>query len=348
MKQTQTPKTKTVTVVSYQVLLLLVVFVTVPITSAFSSTHHQPSQPEPIRINKVFKKTHSRRQADQLVADGRITINDEPVHSAGQRVVPFEDIVRLDGKVVEGWEEFNHLTDSSQSNNKSNGGANSESSTQVFEYIKYWKPLGVTCTTDRRIYDNLIDALQQDGCRPKSRIFPVGRLDKETSGIILMTSDGRLPNAALRGKYKHPKTYVVKANRPVANDDIKRLREGVVITTVAQRDGNRGKPLTAPTLPCKVKAVQLSTLDLNSRYLEITLVEGRNRQIRKMLEAIGYRVMELHRKSFMNLTLENLEGEGDWAYLTNREMEIVRDVLDRAEQEDECGDDEDVADDDEQ
>ncbi|EED89181.1 pseudouridylate synthase, partial [Thalassiosira pseudonana CCMP1335] len=243
---------------------------------------------QPIRINKVFKKTHSRRQADQLVADGRITINDEPVHSAGQRV--------------------------------SNGGANSESSTQVFEYIKYWKPLGVTCTTDRRIYDNLIDALQQDGCRPKSRIFPVGRLDKETSGIILMTSDGRLPNAALRGKYKHPKTYVVKANRPVANDDIKRLREGV--------------PLTAPTLPCKVKAVQLSTLDLSSRYLEITLVEGRNRQIRKMLEAIGYRVMELHRKSFMNLTLENLEGEGDWAHLTNREMEIVREVLDRAEQED--------------
>jgi pseudouridine synthase len=270
------------------------------------------SSPEAIRLNKVFKKTHSRRQADALIASGRITVNNEPVHSAGQRVIPFQDIVCLDGKQITGWEELNHL-------------ASAEKNKQVFEYIKYWKPVGVTCTTDRRIPDNLIDTLQDDGCFPKSRIFPVGRLDKETSGLILMTSDGRLPNAALRGKYKQPKTYVVRTNRPVTIEDIQRLRDGVVITTVAQRDGNRGKPLIAPTLPCQIK-----TSKKNPHVLEITLVEGRNRQIRKMLDAVGYRVIDLHRKSFMRITLDPLVGPGEWTALSLEEMELVLEVMSMA------------------
>lgn len=253
-----------------------------------------------------------------MIASGRITVNNEQVETAGQRVLPFKDIVRLDGEIVKGWEELNHLGSSLSSSNENE---------QVFEYIKYWKPLGVTCTTDRRISDNLIDALQDDGCFPKSRIFPVGRLDKETSGLILLTSDGRLPNAALRGKYKQPKTYLVRANRPVAMDDVQALRDGVVITTVAQRDGNRGKPLIAPTLPCQVRVSSK-----NPRVLEITLVEGRNRQIRKMLDAVGYRVVDLHRKTFMKLSLDPLEGPGDWAPLSSTEMQIVSEVLTRADQ----------------
>ena len=284
------------------------------------------TSPESIRINKVLKKTHSRRQADQLIADGRLSVNDEPVHSAGQRVIPYQDIIKLDGRIVKGWEELNSI-DSKNS--------------QCFEYIKYCKPIGVTCTTDRRIQDNLIDSLLHDGCNTRSRIFPVGRLDKDTSGIILMTSDGRLPNASLRGKYKHPKTYMVKSNRPVSEQDVQRLRSGVVITTVAQRDGNRSKPLTASTLPCQVNIVQsqyAKSRNLESKILEITLVEGRNRQIRKMMEALGYRVLGLHRKSFMGITLDRLEEEGDWSYLNNDEMGIVQRVLDRAAQQDEVED----------
>lgn len=265
-----------------------------------------------IRLNKVFKKTHSRRQADDLIASGRVTVNGQPVHSAGQQVTPFQDIVQLDGNVIQGWEALNHL--------------DTESNDQVFEYIKYWKPLGVTCTTDSRIPGNLIGALREDGCNPKSRIFPVGRLDKETSGLIIMTSDGRLPNAALRGKFKQPKTYLVRANRPVSREDVQRLRDGVVITTIAQRDGNRGKPLTAPTLPCEVRQSRK-----DARVLEITLVEGRNRQIRKMMEATGYRVVNLHRKKFLTMSLDPLEGPGDWAHLSSEEMKIINNVLEQAQ-----------------
>lgn len=306
-----------------------------------------------IRLNKVLKQTHSRRQADKLIAEGRVTVNDEAVHSAGQRVVPFVDIIKLDGIIVHGWEEFNHLSkekkedydDDGNNNNKVKTTTESTKDTimtSTFQYIKYWKPLGVTCTTDRRIKDNLIDALYQDGYystsststssqQQQQRIFPVGRLDKETSGLILLTSDGRLPNAALRGKYKQPKTYLVRVNKPVSEKDIQQLRDGVVITTTAQRDGNRGKPLTAPTLPCKVRPVVRRRTTSSSRVLEITLVEGRNRQIRKMLDALGYRVIALHRKTFMTLSLDPLEGPGDWEYLSKKEMEIVSQVISRAD-----------------
>lgn len=322
-------------------IVCILLFLPINNSNAFSTA------PEPIRINKVLKKTHSRRQADQLIADGRLSVNNEPVHSAGQRVIPYQDVIRLDGKIVEGWEKLNYFSsDDSQQSTPTT--IQHKASQPVFEYIKYWKPIGVTCTTDRRIKDNLIDALLYDGCNPKSRIFPVGRLDKDTSGIILMTSDGRLPNASLRGKYKHPKTYMVKANRPVSESDIQQLREGLVITTVAQRDGNRSKPLTAPTLPCDVRLVQsqyASRQNLDSRILEITLVEGRNRQIRKMMEALGYRVLGLHRKEFMGITLDGLDGEGDWSCLSEIEMDIVQKVMDRAECDDVASDDDDMGDD---
>mmetsp|Transcript_34785 Transcript_34785/g.84319 ORF Transcript_34785/g.84319 Transcript_34785/m.84319 type:complete len:338 (+) Transcript_34785:11-1024(+) len=299
-----------------------------------ASLNAEPSSPEPIRLNKVFKKTHSRRQADKLIADGRITVNGEPSHSAGQRVVPFEDVVCLDGNIVEGWEAMNHLQGpkNEEGSPKDRKRGDAEGALDTFEYIKYWKPLGVTCTTDRRIEDNVIDALEEDGCYPKTRIFPVGRLDKETSGLLLMTSDGRLPNAALRGRFKQPKTYLVWTNRPLHPDDVQILREGVVITTVAQRDGNRGKELTAPTLPCPVRQSKQ-----NPRVLEITLVEGRNRQVRKMLEAVGYRVIDLHRRSFLQMNLDNLEGPGDWAKLSKEEMKIVEEVLSTAEEGDDDG-----------
>jgi pseudouridine synthase len=261
---------------------------------------------EGIRLNKVFKSTHSRREADKLIADGRVTINDELVESMGQRVIPFKDIVKLDNVIIQGWEAMNAVESTLE--------------TQVFEYIKYWKPLGVTCTTDRSIRGNIIDALEQDGYVSRNRIYPVGRLDKDTSGLILLTSDGRLPNSVLRGSQKQPKTYQVVIDRNIQENGIQKLRDGVVITTQAQRDGKRAPPLTARTLPSTV-------VQNGPRSLSITIIEGRNRQVRKMFQAVGYNVIKLHRSNFMALTLDPLQGPGDWIPLAPTEIQMMMDAV---------------------
>ena len=266
-----------------------------------------------IRINKVFKATHSRRQADDLISSGRVTVNGQPV-TAGQRVVPFQDEVLLDGEPIQGWEALNAIVDSQ---------IESTSPMTPFEYTKYWKPAGVICTTDRRIKENIIDALLDVGYSPKHRIYPVGRLDRDTSGLILLTSDGRLPNAALRGEHKQPKTYEVSVDKPIGDSDLDLLRDGVVITTVAQRDGNRGKPLTAKTRPCIVDR-------LDRRSMRMTITEGRNRQIRKMVDALGYRVQWLERVAFAGMELAPLNGPGEWKRLDESEMKIVGYTLDKA------------------
>lgn len=271
---------------------------------------------EAIRLNKVFKATHSRRQADELIASGRVTINGEPVDSAGRRVVPFHDVVALDGHVVKGWEALNAC----MSQNK-------EKEETIFEYIKYWKPCGVTCTTDRSIKGNILDELESDGYRPNHRVYPVGRLDKDTSGIILLTSDGRLPNSALRGQFKQPKRYNVVINQPLTNREAQELRDGLVITTQAQRDGKRAEPLTAKTKPC---LVEVSKND--RRRLRLTLVEGRNRQIRKMVAALGLSVVALRRYEFMNIGLDPLKGPGEWTTLSPEEMHIVSRVISSGQQ----------------
>ena len=274
---------------------------------------------EAIRLNKVFKATHSRRQADDLIASGRVTINGAPADSAGCRVVPFRDVIRLDGQVVEGWEALNACMPQ--------GNTSQDTS---FEYIKYWKPCGVICTTDRSIPDNIIDRLEDDGYAPNHRVYPVGRLDKDTSGLILLTSDGRLPNSALRGRFKQPKRYDVLVNKPLTDQEVQELRDGIVITTQAQRDGKRSEPLTARTKPC---LVQVSERD--RRRLRMTLVEGRNRQIRKMIAALGLQVVALRRYEFMNIGLHPLKGPGEWAPLSPQELAHVSDVISSAVREDE-------------
>jgi 23S rRNA pseudouridine2604 synthase len=250
-----------------------------------------------------------------------VTVNDQPAHSAGQRVVPFQDPVQLDGKRVEGWESLNAVVAPVLATSEGTfSGRSSNNKNSVFEYIKYWKPVGVTCTTDRTIRDNILDQLEhQDGYRSTHRVYPVGRLDKYTSGLILLTSDGRLPNSALRGRFKQPKTYQVTADRAIAPHHLQALRDGVVITTQAQRDHKRGPPLTVPTLPCHVQVAPHDPC-----RLRMTIVEGRNRQIRKMLEAVGYRVVKLHRITFMSIALDPLQRPGDWQALSEGEMEIVQ------------------------
>ena len=312
--------------------------------SAFSSSP-TPSHPKGtggIRLNKVFKKTHSRREADKLLESGRIEVNGQRVQQKGGfLVVPYVDEVRLDGQIVEGWEEMNGIPrPQGNINNREVGRLSATSnsdnddqeptrkprtppiSTQQFQYIKYWKPRGVTCTTDRKIPSNIIDAILSDGYRPRHRIYPVGRLDKDTSGLILLTSDGRLPNSALRMKNKQPKIYEAVVDRPIRRADLQRWREGVVITTDVARNG-RHRSITAKTLPCDAEL-------LDDYCVQLTLVEGRNRQVRKMTAALEYTTVELMRTDFMGIGLDPLEGPGDWAVLNDEEMDIVRGVLENA------------------
>jgi len=290
-----------------------------------------------IRLNKVFKKTHSRREADALIESGRVAVNGVPVTEKGGFLVrPYVDEISLDGTVVEGWEEMNSAARDnqddenlrqqqwqSQSVGKERSSNKIQKQREQFEYIKYWKPRGVTCTTDPKVPENIITAIRRDGYRPPHRVYPVGRLDKDTSGLILLTSDGRLPNAALRSKNKRPKVYEVRVDKPIRQKDLQRWRDGVVITTETVRNGVR-KSTTAKTLPCKVEKLGG---DIDPRLMRMTLVEGRNWQVRKMTEALGYRTEQLERVEFACIGLDHLDGPGDWAPLDRREQKIVEDLL---------------------
>jgi ribosomal 50S subunit-recycling heat shock protein len=128
-----------------------------------------------IRLSKVFKATHSRAQAIRLIQSGRVSINDIPVDK-GVRVIPFQDVIKVDNnRVIKGWERLNGFTKKEE---------NISDATSLFEYVKYWKPQGVTCTTDSTDPCNIIDQLKSDGYQPKQRIYPIGRLDKETTGTF--------------------------------------------------------------------------------------------------------------------------------------------------------------------
>lgn len=183
---------------------------------------------EGIRLNKVFKATHSRRAADKLIEEGRVTVNgDRVLEKGGYKVVPFRDVVALDGKLVKGWEEINAISrddDHSQQNLQQRQLLLNNLQTSSFEYVKYYKPIGVTCTTDLRVRDNIIDSIHKDGYRSRHRVYPIGRLDKETSGLILLTNDGRIVNSVLRGDRKQPKVYKVKVDGLLEDHHLQRLR----------------------------------------------------------------------------------------------------------------------------
>jgi 23S rRNA pseudouridine2604 synthase len=279
-----------------------------------------------LRLNKIFRETHSRRGADALIADGRVKINGQVVIDMGRRVTPYTDLVELDGRPYTGWEIRHGIA---QTTGETNSSLDDTARVRE-EYIKYWKPVGITSTTDRSIAGNLLDAIQQSSThswhhRPNDggddqvlhRIFSVGRLDKDSSGLLLLTSDGRLPNAVLRKEFKRPKTYRVTVHKPIHPRHVERLRGGLVITTDTVRQGKH-RAFTAPTLPCHV-------VQLDPYRLEMTLTEGRNRQIRVMLKTVGdYAVVELHRTEFMGIDLSRLSGPGDWTRLDNKEEQVVQ------------------------
>jgi len=220
------------------------------------------------RLNKAISDSGycSRRQADTLIEEGRVAVNDVQ-STLGDRVFP-EDTITIDGKAI------------------------TASESDVF--IAFHKPVGITCTTDRRIEGNIIDFINH-----KERIFPIGRLDKPSEGLIFLTNDGDIVNKILRAGNQHEKEYIVTVDRPVTEDFVKRMSNGVPI-------------LDTVTKKCKVERL--------SRFVfKIILVQGLNRQIRRMCEFFGYEVTRLQRVRIMNVTLDGIP-EGKWRSLTKQEL----------------------------
>ena len=222
-----------------------------------------------IRINKFFTEHGicSRREADRLIEAGRVTINNLVAKLGDQ--VSASDVIARDGEVIP-WG-------------------------QARIYIKYHKPVGVTTTSEAHVPRNIIQEIGHP-----ERIFPIGRLDKDSSGLILLTNDGDIVNEILRTEFGHEREYEVMVDRPYDQAALDRLAAGVVI-------------LGSRTKPCRVER-------LGPRRFRIVLTEGRNRQIRRMCQAVGYRVVVLHRVRIMHLTLAGLPS-GAWKPLTPREQQ---------------------------
>lgn len=228
-----------------------------------------------MRINKFISETGfcSRREADKLVSEGKVTINGV-IAELGSQAEQGDD-VRINGRKI---------------------GQQKKS-----VYIALHKPVGITSTTERHISGNIVDFVNH-----RERIFPIGRLDKDSEGLILLTNDGDVVNPILRSEGKHEKEYIVTVDKPITASFLKGMSEGVHI-------------LGSMTLPCKVKRVA-------ERTFNIILTEGRNRQIRRMCEAFGYKVRRLKRIRIMNIHLADLP-RGKWRDLTEDEKAVLfRDI----------------------
>ncbi len=222
-------------------------------------------------LNKYISETGfcSRREADKYIDQGRVTINDN-VAIKGNRVEE-GDVVEIDGEPIKKKDKV--------------------------VYIAFNKPVGVTCTTDLKDRDNIISFINY-----KSRIFPVGRLDKPSEGLIFLTNDGDIVNKILRAGNNHEKEYVVTVDKPITNDFIHKMGNGVKI-------------FDAVTKKCIVKQ------EGKNRF-RIVLVQGLNRQIRRMCQALGYNVQTLKRVRIMNITIANLPV-GKWRYFTADEIRVI-------------------------
>lgn len=220
-----------------------------------------------MRINKFISETGfcSRREADKLIESGRVTINGIAAELGSQ--AEHGDDVRINGRRI--GEHRRHV------------------------YIALHKPVGITSTSEPHIKGNIVAFVGHS-----ERIFPIGRLDKDSEGLILLTNDGDIVNPILRSEGKHEKEYIVTVDKPVSDAFVKGMSEGVRV-------------LGSMTLPCKVTRVA-------DRTIRIILTEGRNRQIRRMCEALGYHVRRLKRVRIMNIRLDELPA-GKWRDLTEGE-----------------------------
>ncbi len=227
--------------------------------------------PKLTRLNKYLSEVGycSRREADKLIDQGRVTINGN-VPEMGTKVSP-DDIVHVDGEQINQPKE-KHV------------------------YIAFNKPVGIVCTTAQNEKDNIIDFINY----PK-RIFPIGRLDKPSEGLIFLTSDGDIVNKILRARNNHEKEYVVTVNKLINPQFIKRMSNGIPI-------------LDTVTRKCEVEQISKYTF-------RIVLTQGLNRQIRRMCEYLGYDVVTLKRIRIMNVSLDVPVGK--WRYLTEKELKVI-------------------------
>ena len=226
----------------------------------------------PIRINKYLSEIGycSRRAADKLILEGRISVNGTPVEM-GIKVLP-TDRIAVDGVAI-------------------------DQTGDATVYIAFHKPVGIVCTTDIRVEkDNIIDYIDYP-----TRIFPIGRLDKPSEGLIFLTNDGDIVNKILRARNKHEKEYVVTVNRPITPEFVDKMSRGVPI-------------LDTVTRPCVVKQT-------HKKEFRLILPQGLNRQIRRMCEYLDYRVVRLKRVRIMNVTLD--VGLGKWRHLTAQELDEI-------------------------
>ncbi|MFP5040816.1 23S rRNA pseudouridine(2604) synthase RluF [Parasediminibacterium sp. JCM 36343] len=238
-------------------------------------------QDNSISLNKFISDTGycSRREADNMIAKGRVLLNDQPAQ-LGNRYQP-GDTVEVDGSLI---------TTATATKKK-----------EKLIYLAFYKPVGITTTTDENIQGNIISYIKY----PK-RIFPIGRLDKDSEGLIFLTNDGDIVNKILRAGNNHEKEYIVRVNKPVDPHFTQGMARGVRI-----KDGM--------TKPCKV-------IKLSTHTFKIILTQGLNRQIRRMCEHFGFAVTSLQRTRIMNIKLEGLTA-GKWRHLSEVEIGQILEMV---------------------
>jgi 23S rRNA pseudouridine2604 synthase len=228
-----------------------------------------------MRINKYISGTGfcSRRQAERYLAAGRVTINGEIAMLASQ--VASGDQILIDGSEIE--------------------------MKSKLVYIAFNKPVGITCTSLSSVKGNIIDFIGHS-----ERIFPIGRLDKDSEGLILLTNDGEIVNKILRSENNHEKEYIVTVDKEITDDFLQGMGSGVEM-------------LGTKTKPCMVTKVSVNEF-------RILLIQGLNRQIRRMCKAFGYRVQRLERVRIMNISINGID-QGYWRDLTDEELQDLKGQL---------------------
>ena len=234
-----------------------------------------------MRINNYISSTGlcSRREADKLIEAGHVKINNQ-IAVIGQHVNQ-GDVVEVKGEILKPKEQF--------------------------IYIALNKPRGITSTTEKHIRNNIVDFVNMD-----QRIFPIGRLDKDSEGLILLTNDGSIVNQILAKENNHEKDYIVKVNKPITKSFLSGMANGVKIYNPVKNE------YTTTNISKVVK--------IDAKTFQITLTQGLNRQIRRMVSHFGYQVTFLQRIRIMNIHLNNLKV-GKWRHLSPQELSELKEQI---------------------